>query len=95
MSTDTHDKDAEIQALRAALAKAHGDIGYLQKENRCLRAIIEGNKNALRKATAELIEQSKEIAHLRDENQIRSEMFAETIHELMIAQRQAPASSME
>jgi L-lactate utilization protein LutB len=81
MSTDTHDKDAEIQALRA--------------ENRCLRAIIQGNKEALRKATAELVEQSKEIAHLRDEIQMRREMVAETMHELINAQRQAPASSME
>ncbi len=27
MSTDTHDNDAEIQALRAALAKAQEDLG--------------------------------------------------------------------
>lgn len=95
MSTDTHDKDAEIQALRAALAKAHGDIGDLQNENRCLRAIIEGNKNALRKAKAKLVEQSEEIAHLRDEIRMRRDMLAETMQELIIAQRQAPASSME
>ncbi len=95
MSTDTCDKDAEIQALRAALAKAHGDIGHLQKENRCLRAIIQGNKEALRKAMTKLVEQGEEIAHQRDEIQMRRDMFAETMHELMIAQRQAPASSME
>ncbi len=95
MSTDTCDKDAENQALGAALAKAHGDIGDLQSENRCLRAIIQGNKNALRKATAKLVEQSEEIAHLRDEIQMRREMHTDTMHELMIAQRQAPASSME
>jgi peptidoglycan hydrolase CwlO-like protein len=92
MSTDTHDKDAEIQALRAALAKAHGDIGDLQNENRSLRAIIQGNKEALRKAMAKLVQQSEEIAHQRDEIQMLREMLADTMHELMIAQRQAPAS---
>jgi hypothetical protein len=87
MSTDTHDKDAEIQALRAALAKAHGDIGDLQNENRSLRAIIQGNKEALCKAMAKLVQQSEEI-----EIQMLREMLADTMHELMIAQRQAPAS---
>ena len=81
MSTDTHDKDAEIQALRA--------------ENRCLRAIIQGNKEALRKAKAELVEQSKENAHLRDEIRMRRDLFAETMQELINAQRHAPACSME